>query len=94
MDIDVQSYRQVWHHKERADHLCWIFSLSATDMVRIVEQPGSVEFIYRPTSISQSLVDSGKPFKLAGASTLFAVINPNARISVTASWSLEGPNPF
>lgn len=94
MDIDVQSYRQVWHHKERADHLAWIFSLSTSDMVRIIEDPGQVRFIYRPTSDSQSLVDSGKPFRLSGAETLFAVINPNARISVRASWTLESPNPF
>lgn len=94
MEIDVQSYRQVWHHKERADHLCWIFSLSATDMVRIVEEPGCVEFIYRPTAVVQSLVDSGKPFKVTGKSTMFAVINPFARINVRAQWTLEGDNPF
>ncbi len=94
MEIDVQSYRQVWHHKERADHLAWIFSLSTSDMVRIVEEPGRVEFIYRPTAVVQSLVDSGKPFKVTGKSTMFAVINPFARISAKAQWTLEGDNPF
>lgn len=94
MDIDVESYRQVWHHKERADHLCWIFGLSTSDMVRIVEEPGCVRFMYRPTVTDPSFVDSGKPFRLTGSETLFAVINPNARISVTASWTLEGDNPF
>jgi len=94
MDIDVQSYRQVWHHKERADHLAWIFSLSTSDMVRIVEEPGQVRFIYRPTVTSKSFVDSGKPFRLAGAETLFVVIAPHARISVRESWKLESPNPF
>ena len=76
--IDVISYRDVWHLAQKADHLCWIFGIRTSDCVRIVEEPHSVSFTFRPTFNWPSFVDSGKPSAgIVGSSVLFAVVPSN-----------------
>lgn len=72
--ITVESYKDVWHHKAKADHLCDIFGVSQSDLVAIEENPRSVMFFFRSAVSTRSLVDSGKPSQNIRGHLMFAVI--------------------
>ena len=72
--ITIQSYRDIWHHKEKADFLCGIVDVSVTDINGMIEEENSVEFTYRMLVSRPSLVDSGRPILTGKRAVYYAVV--------------------